>query len=95
MGSAGGASGGGVTAPKPPKLTDVSCVERCAGLREAAAGGRIELSGRRLGYVEKVRFRGEDGGIAVKATKVKSRLVAITSEAIEAATGVGELRAAA
>ena len=75
MGSAGGASGGGVTAPKPPKLTDVSCVERCAGLREAAAGGRIELSGRRLGYVEKVRFRGEDGGIAVKATKVKSRLV--------------------
>ena len=73
--SAGGAGGGGVTAPKPPKVRGVSCLDRCAGLREAASGGKVQLSGRRLRFVEKVRFPAEDGGVAVKATKVKSRLV--------------------
>ncbi len=32
------AGGGGIGAPKPPELTDVTCQNRCAGLREATAG---------------------------------------------------------
>jgi murein DD-endopeptidase MepM/ murein hydrolase activator NlpD len=77
MASAGnsGASGGGVTAPKPPALTGVSCVDRCAGLREAAPGARVELAGRRLGSVVKVKFPTKDGGAMVNPADVASRQV--------------------
>jgi murein DD-endopeptidase MepM/ murein hydrolase activator NlpD len=71
----GGASGGGVTAPKPPKLSDVSCLDRCAGLREAAPGANVQLTGRRLRYVDKVRFPSTDGGTTVEPTEVSGRQV--------------------
>lgn len=67
--------GGGVTAPKPPKLTGVSCVDRCAGLREAAPEATVELAGTRLRYVEKVRFPAADGGVSVKPTDVAGKSV--------------------
>jgi murein DD-endopeptidase MepM/ murein hydrolase activator NlpD len=67
--------GGGVTAPKPPKVKGVSCVDRCAGLREAAPDATIELQGRRLRYVERVRFPTEDGNTSVKPTKVAGKKV--------------------
>jgi murein DD-endopeptidase MepM/ murein hydrolase activator NlpD len=67
--------GGGVTAPKPPKLTGVSCIDRCAGLREAAPEATVELAGKRLRYVEKVRFPAEDGGVSVKPTDVAGKSV--------------------
>jgi murein DD-endopeptidase MepM/ murein hydrolase activator NlpD len=71
----GGASGGGVTAPRPPKLTDVSCLDRCAGLREAAPGAKVQLTGRRLRYVDEVKFPTKDGGATVDPTDVGSRQV--------------------
>ena len=69
----GGTRAGGVVAPKPPQLTDVSCVERCAGLRDAVPGATIQLSGRRLRYVEKVKFRAGEGGATVNPTEVSGR----------------------
>jgi murein DD-endopeptidase MepM/ murein hydrolase activator NlpD len=71
----GGASGGGVSAPKPPAVTDVSCLDRCAGLRKATAGATVKLAGRRLKYVDKVKFPSSDGGVTVKAADVSSRSV--------------------
>jgi murein DD-endopeptidase MepM/ murein hydrolase activator NlpD len=69
----GGTRAGGVVAPKPPQLTDVSCVDRCAGIRDAVPGARIKLSGRRLRYVEKVKFPAAEGGAAVTPTEVGGR----------------------
>ena len=71
----GGASGGGVSAPKPPTVSDVSCLDRCAGLRKATAGATVKLAGRRLKYVDKVKFPSSDGGVTVKAADVSSRSV--------------------
>jgi murein DD-endopeptidase MepM/ murein hydrolase activator NlpD len=56
------ANGGGIGAPEPPEVTDVTCQDRCAGLREATAGSRVQLSGRNLDYVSEVRFRQRGGG---------------------------------
>jgi murein DD-endopeptidase MepM/ murein hydrolase activator NlpD len=71
----GGASGGGLAAPKPPKLTGASCVESCAALRQVAVNGTVKLTGRRLKYVNKVRFPTDNGSTAVTATPVGSRAV--------------------
>lgn len=71
----GGASGGGVSAPKPPRVTDVSCLDRCAGIREATPGATVQLAGRRLTYVDKVKFPSPDGGAIVKADGVSGRSV--------------------
>lgn len=72
--SGGSTGGGGVGAPNPPTLSDVSCLDRCAGLRKAAHGAKVELSGRRLENVDEVRFAGS-GDTTVKPTEVDSRTV--------------------
>jgi murein DD-endopeptidase MepM/ murein hydrolase activator NlpD len=75
-GTGGGASGGGgVTAPKPPTVRDVSCLESCAGLRKATPGATVEISGRRLNAVDKVKFPSTGGGSTVEPTEVSSRNV--------------------
>ena len=61
-GAALAANGGGVGAPQPPQLSDVTCQNGCAGLREAAAGSRVQLSGRNLQYVTEVLFNQRGGG---------------------------------
>ena len=71
----GGASGGGLAAPKPPKLTGASCVESCAALRQVAVNGTVKLTGRRLKYVNKVRFPTKDGSTTVGASPVGSRAI--------------------
>jgi murein DD-endopeptidase MepM/ murein hydrolase activator NlpD len=71
----GGASGGGLAAARPPKLTGVSCVEKCAALRQVAVDGTVKLSGRRLKYVDKVRFPTRDGSTAVNPTSGGSRTI--------------------
>jgi murein DD-endopeptidase MepM/ murein hydrolase activator NlpD len=71
----GGAAGGGVAAPKPPRVTDVSCLDRCAGVRKVTPNGTVQLSGKRLKYVDKVKFPSPDGGVTVKALEVSSRSV--------------------
>jgi murein DD-endopeptidase MepM/ murein hydrolase activator NlpD len=67
-----GASGsdGGVSTPADPTLTDVVCVQRCGGLRVAAAGSQVELSGRHLEGLSKVKFAGQKGKVAVAPDSV-------------------------
>jgi murein DD-endopeptidase MepM/ murein hydrolase activator NlpD len=76
-GGALAANGGGVGAPKPPTVTDVTCQNRCAGLREATAGSRVGLTGRNLEYVTEVRFSRRGGG------RVGSEPRRVTSTTIE------------
>lgn len=77
-GAALAADGGGIGAPQPPALTDVTCQNRCAGLREAAPGSRVQLSGRNLEYVNEVRFNQRGGG------RVGSEAENVSSTSLEA-----------
>jgi hypothetical protein len=72
------ATGGGIGAPRPPELSDVTCQNRCAGLRAAAAGSRVALTGRDLDYVTEVRFDERGGG------RVSSEAQNVSSTAVEA-----------
>ena len=76
-GSGGGTGGGGLAAPKAPELADVSCLERCAGLRAATAGARVELVGSRLGNVAHVRFKSKQGRIGVAPLAVTTKRVRV------------------
>jgi murein DD-endopeptidase MepM/ murein hydrolase activator NlpD len=86
-GAALAASGGGITAPNPPTVTDVICQSKCVGLRDANPGARVQLSGRSLAYVEEVQFDQQGGGrVGSPAENVTGTTVeAIVPEA--AATG--------
>jgi murein DD-endopeptidase MepM/ murein hydrolase activator NlpD len=67
---------GGVGTPPSPRVTDVRCIEACAGLRRAAAGSRIELSGHHLRNVVGVRFPAAEGGrLSVEPTRVSAGFV--------------------
>jgi murein DD-endopeptidase MepM/ murein hydrolase activator NlpD len=75
--SAKGGSGGtgGTGASEGPKVTDVLCVQQCAGTRKAAEGSKVELTGRHLGSTDFVRFSGPDGRIEVTPDSVARRSV--------------------
>jgi murein DD-endopeptidase MepM/ murein hydrolase activator NlpD len=45
----------------PPRVDDVVCVERCAGVRNAATGAIVRLTGRRLASVAQIAFAGGSG----------------------------------
>ena len=77
-GVAMGASGGGIGAPQPPTVTDITCQNRCAGIREAAPGARVQITGRNLEYVAKVAFNQKGGG------RVDSEAQNVTPTALEA-----------
>ncbi|CAN5548501.1 hypothetical protein BH10ACT11_BH10ACT11_05380 [soil metagenome] len=73
-----GERGGGVAIPDPPKVADAFCSDRCAGIRKATEGSKIELDGKNLSKVKKVSFdtKGNDR-ISVKAlTSTKKMVVA-------------------
>lgn len=53
--------GGGTPIPQAPKLTDVECLQMCAGLRKAGEGSLIRLIGSNLDNVEWVAFKTPDG----------------------------------
>jgi murein DD-endopeptidase MepM/ murein hydrolase activator NlpD len=75
-GGALAAGGGGTTPPTPPKLTDVSCVSNCGGVRKATKGSKVNLSGRHLSAVSKVLFNAKSGGrIKVSPVSVRARSV--------------------
>lgn len=61
-----------------PVVTDVACIEECAGLRKVAPGSRIEITGRKLSLVNMVSFPQEQGPrIQVEPSKVKKRKVIV------------------
>ncbi len=70
-----GAGGGGVDPPKPPKLTDVRCLESCAGGRKAVVGSKVELAGSRLEDVRTVSFDGAEDRIEVDPISSKKRAI--------------------
>lgn len=69
-----GGSDGGISAPEPPVLRDVQCLEKCAGIRAATAGSRVQLSGENLSDVEEVTF----------APRVSVAPAAVSSSVVEA-----------
>jgi murein DD-endopeptidase MepM/ murein hydrolase activator NlpD len=70
--------GGGVETPDPPTLTDVICLERCADVRVATVGSKVQLRGRNLDGVGQVRFAGDgDGRVDAAPTAVTSRTVEV------------------
>jgi murein DD-endopeptidase MepM/ murein hydrolase activator NlpD len=85
--------GGGVATPDPPNVTDVVCVDSCAGLRAATVGSRVALSGSDLAGVTKVGFDRRDGSGRTAVDPVntsENRVVAIVPEG----AGSGRPRAA-
>ena len=70
------AGGGGVTPPSPPQASDVVCISTCAGVREATAHSKVQISGRRLRHVSRVLFTAKRGGrIRVHPLSASSRRV--------------------
>lgn len=62
---------------KPPRITALRCLERCADLRALAEGGKVSFTGRHLGHVDEVRFHGSGGPVsAVPATVNQHRVKA-------------------
>jgi murein DD-endopeptidase MepM/ murein hydrolase activator NlpD len=74
--AAGGGGGGGVGAPQLPRLNDVTCAKKCAGVRKAIAGSRVVISGDHLGDVKRIGFAAADGGrLEVAPVKAAKRAV--------------------
>jgi murein DD-endopeptidase MepM/ murein hydrolase activator NlpD len=73
----GVAAAGGEEPDRPPKLTDVSCQTTCDESGAASIGSVVELIGRRLENVEKVKFTAADGG------RVKAEPDSVAEEAVE------------
>jgi murein DD-endopeptidase MepM/ murein hydrolase activator NlpD len=68
--------GGGVGTPDPPGLTDVTCLVRCADVRVATVGSKVQLRGRNLDGADEVRFAADAGGkVTAVPTDVTSRTV--------------------
>lgn len=73
--------GAGRPAPK-----DLRCVSQCAGLRAAAVGGEVAVTGRRLGSVAEVRFPGAAGPVTVAPQSAEARRL-LAEVPPDAATG--------
>lgn len=70
------AAGGGTTPPEPPKVTDVVCIAKCAGVHKATAGSKVQVSGRHLRHVSQVLFNArETGKVAAGSVASESRRV--------------------
>ena len=55
-GIASASGGGGLTVPDPPVIRELQCIEKCADVRVASEGSRIQLTGARLDGVDEVIF---------------------------------------
>jgi murein DD-endopeptidase MepM/ murein hydrolase activator NlpD len=82
-GVAAAGSGGGIDAPGTPEVRDVTCKERCAGMRAAAEGSKVELRGRNLDYTNRVLFAADGSG------RVEARPEAVSAEAVEVKVPAG------
>jgi murein DD-endopeptidase MepM/ murein hydrolase activator NlpD len=61
-----------------PRPGDLRCLSECAGLRAAAVGGKVRLSGHRLGRVSEVKFVGEAGALVVAPDRAEPKQVVAT-----------------
>ncbi len=60
-----------------PRVTDVRCLERCAGLHKAAVGARVLLRGRHLATTVEVRFPGARETVAAPPVTATRRRVEV------------------
>ena len=70
--------GGGVGAPDPPTVGDVTCATRCLALRTVTETGEIELTGTGLAGVTAVRLSGADGKIKIEPDSATDTVVTAT-----------------
>jgi murein DD-endopeptidase MepM/ murein hydrolase activator NlpD len=66
-----------VSAPKPPVIEDLSCLDRCADLRKVATRGKVVITGRHLSNVDAVRFRGKDGKVSADTDAASGKQVEV------------------
>ena len=66
-------SSGGVTYTPEPTVAAVSCVKNCASKQRIQGGSAVKISGKNLGSVTKVVFRGSGAKADDKAVPVKAR----------------------
>lgn len=86
------AGGGGIDVPSPPRVSDVVCIETCAGVRKATEGSRIELSGRNLAAVEQVSFKAAAGPRVTASPSAISERSVTARVPEDAATGAVRVR---
>jgi murein DD-endopeptidase MepM/ murein hydrolase activator NlpD len=70
--------GGGVGIPPAPKISDVQCATKCAGLRSGIPGSKVAVSGKSLADVKKVQFASRKKWIAVKPDSAAGKTVKAT-----------------
>jgi murein DD-endopeptidase MepM/ murein hydrolase activator NlpD len=70
--------GGGLTAPDPPVVRDLRCLDRCLDTQSVAIGGRVELNGKNLGDVTTVKLAGSDGRVEARARRATASRVVFT-----------------
>jgi murein DD-endopeptidase MepM/ murein hydrolase activator NlpD len=83
VGGIASAAGGGTGAslPNPPRLKNVSCLEKCAAEHTVIAGATVAFTGKGLGEVTKIDYKGQGAGVGVKPDEVtKNRVVAKVPE---------------
>jgi murein DD-endopeptidase MepM/ murein hydrolase activator NlpD len=70
------AEGGGITPPSAPRAGDVVCIATCGGVHKATTNSKVQITGRHLKHVSKVRFSARNGGrIAVRPSTATTRTV--------------------
>ena len=79
-------SSGGVTYTPEPTVATVACVKNCAPKHRIQGGSAVKLTGKNLGSVTKVVFkgsgsRGDDESVAVKPRGSRSLVVAVPFDA--------------
>jgi hypothetical protein len=70
-------SGAAGSAASRPKGESIACLERCAGLHKAAVEARIAITGRRLGDVTEVDFRGGSGHVPASPRIVRPHRIEV------------------
>ncbi len=69
--------GTGASLPNPPQVINVSCLEKCAAEHTVIAGATVAFTGKALGGVAKINFKGQGAALGVKPGEVtKNRVVA-------------------
>ena len=70
--SAATTTGGGLTVPGVPKITDIVCVSGCSKIRTSSPGGTVQVSGSGMNRVNVVNFPGDPARIKTEPTSTTS-----------------------
>ncbi len=86
-GGGGIGGGGGVGTPPAPRVGDVACAAKCAGLRSGVVGSKVAIRGKHLSQIRKVQFEGRKHRVTVRPdSRSKSALKATIPEGSKTGT---------